>query len=131
VSSREDSLHLVRDAMRTWLEGTALPRVDAEDVLLAAWEVSANAIEHAANPLEDNVRVRASLEDSRIRIVVQDTGRFVPRASRPNRGLGLRLAQNLTAVVDVTTSGTGTTVVLEKPLPEDDDLLRGSRRGAG
>jgi GAF domain-containing protein/anti-sigma regulatory factor (Ser/Thr protein kinase) len=131
VSSREDSLHLVRDAIRTWLEGTELPRSDAEDLLLAAWEVCANAIEHAANPLEDNVRVLASLDDSRIRLVVQDTGRFVPVATRPNRGLGLRLAQHLAAVVDVTTSGAGTTVVIEKSLPENDDPLREARREAG
>jgi anti-sigma regulatory factor (Ser/Thr protein kinase) len=127
VSGSEDSLHLVRDAIRTWLEGTELPRSDAEDVLLAAWEVCANAIEHAADPLEDTVRVRASVTDSRIKVVVEDTGRFRPVATRPDRGLGLRLAEHLTSAVDITLTESGTTVALEKRFPESDDLSREAR----
>ena len=60
VASRERSLQLVRDAIRTWLEGTELSRADSEALLLAVWEVCANAIEHAAEPLEEVVRIRAS-----------------------------------------------------------------------
>jgi GAF domain-containing protein/anti-sigma regulatory factor (Ser/Thr protein kinase) len=127
VRSGEDSLHLVRDALRTWLEGTELPRADAEDVLLAAWEVCANAIEHAANPLEETVRVRASVDDSRVRVLVDDSGRFVPVASRPDRGLGLRLAEQLASAVDITMTEAGTTVALEKRLPESDEFLREAR----
>jgi len=131
VPSGEDSLQLVRDAVRTWLEGTELPRTDAEDLLLAAWEVCANAVEHADDPLEETIRVRASVDDSRIRLVVEDSGRFVPVTHRPGRGLGLRLAERLASAVDITTTAEGTTVALEKKLPEGEDLLRGARRGAG
>ena len=126
VRSDEDSLHLVRDAMRTWLEGTELGRAEAEDLLLAAWEICANAIEHAANPFEDTVRLRASLDDSRIRIVVDDSGRFVRVEARPDRGLGLRLAEHLSSAMDITMTEEGTTVALEKRLPEGDGL-RGAR----
>ena len=121
VASRERSLHLVRDAIRTWLEGTALPRSDAEDFLLAAWEVCANAIEHAADPLDDVVRIRADVTDSRVRIVVDDTGRFVPISTRPHRGLGLQLTQTLASELDITTSERGTKVALEKNLPLEGD----------
>jgi len=131
VASRESSLHLVRDAIRTWLEGTVLPRAEAEEVLLAAWEVCANAIEHAEDPLEDVVRIRASVDDSRVRIVIDDTGRFVPVEPRPNRGLGLRLTEELASDLEITTSERGTTVALEKVLPEGDDASRRSRREAG
>ena len=116
VASRERSLHLVRDAIRTWLEGTELPRGDAEELLLAVWEVCANAIEHAEDPFEDAVRIRADVDDSRVRIVVDDTGQFVPVTERPNRGLGLRLTEELTSDVEITTSARGTKVVLEKDL---------------
>ena len=102
VRSDEDSLHLIRDAIRTWLEGTELGRADAEDLLLAAWETCANAIEHAENPLEDTVRLRATLDDSRIRIVVEDSGRFVQVRPRPDRGLGLQLAEHLSSAMDIT-----------------------------
>ncbi|HVH42720.1 MAG TPA: ATP-binding protein, partial [Labilithrix sp.] len=115
------SLHLVRDAIRTWLEGTALPRSDAEDLLLAAWEVCANAIEHAADPFDDVVRIRADVTDARVRIVVDDTGRFVPISTRPHRGLGLQLTEKLTSELDITTSERGTRVALEKNLPLEGD----------
>ena len=121
VASRERSLHLVRDAIRTWLEGTTLSRSDAEDLLLAAWEVCANAIEHAADPLGDVVRIRADVTDSRVRIVVDDTGRFVPIASRPHRGLGLQLTEQLASELDITTSERGTRVALEKALSLEGD----------
>ena len=117
VASRERSLQLVRDAIRTWLEGTELARPDAEELLLAAWEVCANAIEHAEDPLEEVVRIRATVDESRVRIVVDDTGRFVPIADRPNRGLGLLLTEELSSELEITTSERGTRVALEKALP--------------
>jgi GAF domain-containing protein/anti-sigma regulatory factor (Ser/Thr protein kinase) len=123
VPSREDSLQLVRDALRTWLEGTQLSRADAEDLLLAAWEASANAIEHAASPLEDLVHVRATVDDARARILISDTGRFVPIAPRPHRGLGLRLAERLASSFQITTAGAGTTVSVEKEIPEAADSV--------
>jgi GAF domain-containing protein/anti-sigma regulatory factor (Ser/Thr protein kinase) len=129
VRSDEGSLHLIRDAIRTWLEGTELERVDAEDVLLAAWETCANAIEHAENPFDDTVRIRATLDGSSIRIVVEDSGRFVQTGARPDRGLGLRLAERLSSAMDITMTQDGTTVALEKQLPEGDDLLKGARSG--
>ena len=94
--------------------------MDAEDLLLAAWEACANAIEHAANPFEDTVRLRATLDDSSIRIVVEDSGRFVQVRARPDRGLGLRLAEHLSSAMDITMTEDGTTVALEKLLPEGD-----------
>ena len=117
VASRERSLQLVRDAIRTWLEGTELSRADSEALLLAVWEVCANAIEHAAEPLEEVVRIRASVDESRVRIIVEDTGRFVPVAARPNRGLGLLLTEKLSSELEITTSERGTRVALEKALP--------------
>jgi anti-sigma regulatory factor (Ser/Thr protein kinase) len=127
VRSGDDALHLVRDAVRTWLEGTELVRTEAEEVLLAVWEVCANAMEHASSPLEDTVRVRATTDDSRIKVVVDDTGRFVPVATRPDRGLGLSLAERLASSVDVTLTEAGTTVALEKRIPEGDGAPRAAR----
>ena len=117
VASRERSLQLVRDAIRTWLEGTELARPDAEELLLAAWEVCANAIEHAEDLLEEVVRIRAAVDESRVQIVVDDTGRFVPIAERPNRGLGLLLTEKLSSELEITTSDRGTRVALERALP--------------
>lgn len=130
VASREDSLHLVRDAVRTWLEGTELDRSDAEDLLLAVWEICANAIEHAVEPTRDTVRVRASLDANRVRMVVDDTGQFVPSAPRLDRGLGLRLAEHLASTLKIHAGERGTSVALEKVIPEGDEALRTARPAA-
>ncbi|HUG65078.1 MAG TPA: SpoIIE family protein phosphatase [Gaiellaceae bacterium] len=116
VSSSSDSMPLVRDAMRTWLAGTPLDRADAEGVVLATWEAFANAVEHAANPTEAVVRVRAELDDARIRVVVEDTGGWVPPSDREDRGFGLRLIERLVSSVDIARSEAGTTITLEKAL---------------
>jgi serine phosphatase RsbU (regulator of sigma subunit)/anti-sigma regulatory factor (Ser/Thr protein kinase) len=130
VASREDSLHLVRDAVRTWLEGTDFDRSDAEDLLLAVWEICANAIEHADEPTRDTVRVRASLDANRVRIVVDDTGQFVPSAARLDRGLGLRLAEHMASTFEIDAGERGTSVALEKVIPEGEEPLRTARRAA-
>ena len=110
------SMELVRDAMRAWLRGAPAQRADAEDVVLATWEACANAIEHAVDPTGDVVRVRASLEDSRVRVVVKDSGTWAPYSIREDRGLGLRLIEALSSSFDVSQDGQGTTVTLEKQL---------------
>src|SRR5262249_17318892 len=54
LAARLTSMDVVRDAMRAWLEGVAdLDRNDSEDVVLATWEASANAIEHTVEPQAD------------------------------------------------------------------------------
>ncbi len=116
VAGRFDSMDLVRDAMRVWLEGVELDRSETEDVVLATWEACANAIEHAVEPQVDLVSVHASLDDSCIRVTVSDSGRWAPPSARENRGLGLRLIHSLMTSVDVAQSDKGTTVTLERSI---------------
>jgi len=114
-SSDVDSMLLVRDAMRVWLQGTSLDRAEAEGVVLAVWEAVANAVEHAVDPSETAVRVRAEHDDSRIRVVVDDTGRWAP-ASDGGRGFGLKLIQALVSSMEIERHEAGTTVTLEMRL---------------
>ncbi len=69
IAAEFGSMDLVRDAMRAWLRGVDLERSDVEDVVLATWEACANAIEHAIEPTERIVIVRARLEDSRLAVI--------------------------------------------------------------
>jgi serine phosphatase RsbU (regulator of sigma subunit)/anti-sigma regulatory factor (Ser/Thr protein kinase) len=117
VAGRFESMDLVRDALRAWLEGVELERSEREDVVLATWEACANAIEHAVEPQIDIVAVTARLDDGRIRVTVSDSGRWAPPSMRENRGLGLRLIESLMHSVDVDESDRGTTVTLEKTVP--------------
>jgi serine phosphatase RsbU (regulator of sigma subunit)/anti-sigma regulatory factor (Ser/Thr protein kinase) len=116
--ARVASMDLVRDAMRTWLEGIPLERSDAEDVVLATWEACVNAIEHAVDATDDIVTLRAEHENGRIRVVVQDSGRWAPPTERESRGLGLMLIGALMSSLDIAESETGTTITIEKTLTE-------------
>ena len=114
LDARFESMDVVRDAMRTWLEGVELERSESEDLVLATWEACANAIEHAVEPRESLVAVTAAVEDGRIRVTVSDTGRWAPASQRDGRGLGLRLIASLVTSLGVEENDGGTTVTLEK-----------------
>jgi serine phosphatase RsbU (regulator of sigma subunit) len=47
------SLSIVRDALRTWLEPAPVTKAEAGEIVLAAWEACANAVEHALAPTEE------------------------------------------------------------------------------
>jgi serine phosphatase RsbU (regulator of sigma subunit)/anti-sigma regulatory factor (Ser/Thr protein kinase) len=121
LAARVESMDLVRDAMRAWLDGIPLERSDAEDIVLATWEACVNAIEHAVDATDDVVTLRAEVDDARIRVVVRDSGRWAPPTEQENRGLGLRLIGSLMSSLDVAESETGTTITIEKMLAEPTD----------
>jgi serine phosphatase RsbU (regulator of sigma subunit)/anti-sigma regulatory factor (Ser/Thr protein kinase) len=116
VQSELGSLELVRDALRVWLAGAPMTRAEAHDVVLAVWEACANSIEHALDPVENYMDVRAELTGSRMRIVVEDTGQWTPPTERVDRGLGLRLIRATMSSVEVTPVESGTRVTIEKAL---------------
>ncbi len=110
------SLAFVRDALRSWLDPAPLRVEDAHDVVLAAWEACANAIEHAESPAEAFVDVFAELDDDCVRVRVKDTGQWVPPVDRSDRGLGLQLMRATTTALSVETGDGGTSVEIEKAL---------------
>jgi serine phosphatase RsbU (regulator of sigma subunit)/anti-sigma regulatory factor (Ser/Thr protein kinase) len=116
IPSDVSAMPLVRDAVRAWLTGTELERAQCEGVVLATWEACANAIEHAVDPHDAFVRVRADAADSRLRIVIEDTGSWSDSPSGADRGFGLRLIESLVTSVAVSRNGPGTTVTLEQHL---------------
>jgi serine phosphatase RsbU (regulator of sigma subunit)/anti-sigma regulatory factor (Ser/Thr protein kinase) len=116
IPSDVDSLDLVRDAVRVWLQGTPLRRADAHDVVLATWEACANSIEHALDPDDAFVDVRAELTDGVVRMSVENTGRWTPPTDRADRGLGLELIQAAMTSVDIDSDDECTRVTFEKTL---------------
>jgi serine phosphatase RsbU (regulator of sigma subunit)/anti-sigma regulatory factor (Ser/Thr protein kinase)/transcriptional regulator with GAF, ATPase, and Fis domain len=110
------ALNLIRDTLRVWLEGVPAARAESEEIVLAVWEACANAIEHAHDPASEVVKLTAAVDDSTVRVVVEDTGGWKPPTETPGRGLGLRLIRSLMSSVDVATGDDGTRVTLEKAL---------------
>jgi anti-sigma regulatory factor (Ser/Thr protein kinase)/GAF domain-containing protein len=108
----------MRDALETWLEELGADADVRHDILLAAWEACANAVEHAQGPASGTFGIRADHDADVVRLRVSDTGRWrMPGGVREERGLGLPLMRGLMDRVDVVHASAGTVVVLERGLP--------------
>jgi serine phosphatase RsbU (regulator of sigma subunit)/anti-sigma regulatory factor (Ser/Thr protein kinase) len=116
LPSQIDSLDVMREALRLWLEQAPANESDAQEIVLATWEACANAVEHARDPVEDYFSVDVTLDDHTIRVTVVDSGGWAPAIERSNRGLGLTLIHALMSAVDIDTSGKGTRITLVKEI---------------
>ena len=114
-----DSLVELRTSFGRWLERGAIPDTDRRDLVLAMWEASANAIEHAQDPTAAFVHVEATLSGDRVRVEISDTGHWREPHERPDRGLGLRLMKSLMTSLVVHPNASGTTVVMERALSRE------------
>jgi anti-sigma regulatory factor (Ser/Thr protein kinase) len=95
LAPRLDELPRVRRDLRRWLSRLEVPRGAADDIVLAAWELCANAIEHPAEPQAD-VTIVGEARPRGIRVAVRDPGMCSGEAfSRPNRGLGPRIVEGV------------------------------------
>ncbi|MGX7826402.1 SpoIIE family protein phosphatase [Actinokineospora sp. 24-640] len=100
----------VRHTLRRWLDTVRVPTQLTHDVLVAAGEACANAIEHA-NPSAP-IHLRAEALVHTLRLTVSDNGAWrTPRPeANPHRGRGITLMRTLMQHVTITPSATGTTV---------------------
>jgi anti-sigma regulatory factor (Ser/Thr protein kinase) len=113
IPDRLDALRELRAALRAWLAEVGIETDAAEDVVLAAWEVCANAIEHPIDRKGAGVTLVAEATALGVRVAVHDTGSWrEERAPRPGRGLGLRLARALMDRISVARGRPGTEVVM-------------------
>ncbi|GAA4811900.1 SpoIIE family protein phosphatase [Streptomyces ziwulingensis] len=103
----------VRQALRSWLAQCELPPHTVQNVLVAAGEACANAIEHGHRDAPgDTVRLRAEALVDDLRLTIADTGRWkTPRPElNTHRGRGVALMRALMQHVTITSGDAGTTV---------------------
>ncbi|MBP2337585.1 PAS domain S-box-containing protein [Saccharothrix coeruleofusca] len=110
----------VRRALRGWLERCGLSPDAAQNVLLAAGEACANAIEHGyrdAARAHVRLRVEAAVDD--LRLTVADNGRWkTPRPQdNPHRGRGVALMRATMRHVTITPGPVGTVVDMRMRIP--------------
>ncbi|MEV4614970.1 SpoIIE family protein phosphatase [Kitasatospora sp. NPDC049258] len=103
----------VRGALRDWLGRCELDHPVAQNVLVAAGEACANAIEHGHRDAPGRaVRLRAAATAEHLRLSVTDSGSWKPPqpGRDPGRGRGLILMRALMQQVTVEPGAAGTTV---------------------
>jgi serine phosphatase RsbU (regulator of sigma subunit)/anti-sigma regulatory factor (Ser/Thr protein kinase)/transcriptional regulator with GAF, ATPase, and Fis domain len=104
-----------RAALRSWLTQTRVGPDQAHDMLVAAGEAVANAIEHGhRDSPEGIITLRATALADRVQLTVVDTGSWkIPQpAANRHRGRGIALMRALMHDVDIHPDATGTTVHL-------------------
>jgi PAS domain S-box-containing protein len=110
-----DAGHLApsRDALRSWLTQAGVEPDQVLDVLIAAGEAVANAIEHGHRERpEGTVSLHATAVVDRLRVTVTDTGAWkAPReVADLNRGRGITLMRGLMEDLAIHSNDAGTTV---------------------
>ncbi|MGH3153495.1 MAG: SpoIIE family protein phosphatase, partial [Streptosporangiaceae bacterium] len=114
-SAESEQLASVRTRLREWLRSCDVSARTAQDVLVAAGEAIANAIEHGHRHLPgQQVRLRAVSTASQLRLTITDTGRWraTPPGDRSLRGHGIALMRALVHQVTIEPGPDGTTVDL-------------------
>ncbi|MGE2833276.1 SpoIIE family protein phosphatase [Mycobacterium sp. SMC-4] len=108
-----------RAALRGWLSRAGLAPDRATDVLVAAGEAVANAIEHGhRHTPEGTVRLRATASAERLHLTIVDTGSWKQPRTDPelNRGRGIDLMRKLMHEVTIEHDTAGTRVELSARL---------------
>ena len=109
----------MRQSLRDWLAAVGATEDDTYDVLVAATEAAANAVEHAYGPIDATFELEArALPGGEIAVVVRDSGSWRPPRGH-NRGRGTLLMQQLMDDFEVTTGEAGTEVRMSKRVAQE------------
>ncbi|GAA3117999.1 SpoIIE family protein phosphatase [Streptomyces rameus] len=106
----------VRKALRSWLAQCDLPPNTVQNILVAAGEACANAIEHGHRHAPgEAVRLRAEALVDSLRLTVADSGRWKTPQPELNahRGRGVGLMRAMMQQVTITPGPSGTTVDMQ------------------
>lgn len=110
-----DQLAPTRSALRSWLNRVRVRPNQTMDVLVAAGEAVANAIEHGhRHSPEGTISLHATALVGQLEVTIADTGTWKPPQSTPDprRGRGLTLIRELMHDVTIDHGAAGTTIHL-------------------
>jgi serine phosphatase RsbU (regulator of sigma subunit)/anti-sigma regulatory factor (Ser/Thr protein kinase) len=121
LPAEPESVSIARHRLQRWLSDTGEGRDDVLAIKLAVSEVCANAVEHAYGPESGHTfHLLAERADTGAVVVqVSDSGHWRPRRGA-QRGLGLRMIDELMDAVEIERTATGTMVRMRKQ-PSDDE----------
>jgi anti-sigma regulatory factor (Ser/Thr protein kinase) len=116
LQARASSAVLLRRRLEEWLEGQKVSEEDRFDVLLAASEAFANAVEHPLLPAAAVVDVEADIRDGELQVTIRDYGAWRDGRERQEGGLGFPIMRTVMEDVDVDSQSEGSTITLHRRL---------------
>jgi len=133
MPANQDTLPLVRQALRSLGETVDADIEALEDAELAVTEACANAVEHAYADGEGDIQVRFSPGESELEVSVADQGVGIPvdiRTSGVGGGFGLPMIDSIATSVNFA-DGAGTRITMALPLgrPEPPVAVDGALPG--
>jgi serine/threonine-protein kinase RsbW/stage II sporulation protein AB (anti-sigma F factor) len=103
----------LRRAVADVARRAGMPETDVDAVRLAASEAASNAVLHAYRDHAGDLRLRASLEDGELLVVISDEGVGVaPRTDSPGLGLGLPIMAHVSERFEIVSGPDGTEIHL-------------------
>ena len=118
VPATEDSLPLVRQALRSVGQTVDADLEALEDAELAVTEALANAVEHAYGDADGEIRILVKPEESSLIVTVSDDGVGMPdevRRRSEGRGYGLSMIEGIATTLEIK-EGEGTDVRMTFPM---------------
>lgn len=116
LQARPASAELLRRKLEEWLGQQPVSEQDRFDVLLAASEAFANALEHPQLPAAAVVDVEAGIRDGVLEITIRDYGSWRDGREREEGGLGFPIMRAVMQGVDVDSESEGSTITLRRRL---------------
>jgi anti-sigma regulatory factor (Ser/Thr protein kinase) len=117
LQARAEFAPLLRERLGLWLEEARATTTETSEILLAATEAFANAIEHPQQRTSHLVEVMGAITDHTVTISIRDYGSWETEVTRKeDGGMGLVLMEDLMDDVRVECLQAGTTVTMRRRL---------------
>ncbi len=106
------SAALAREALRSFFDGISLTEERRFEILAAAGEAIANAIEHGEHEPSNTFTVEGSIDDSFITLSVENRGHWRPFVPREERGRGVPIMRAYSQGFEISSTSDFTRVTL-------------------
>jgi anti-sigma regulatory factor (Ser/Thr protein kinase) len=116
LQARPSSAVLLRRKLEDWLTARGISKREQFDVLLAASEAFANAVEHPQLPAAGVVDVEASVDGDELELTIRDYGAWRNERERSEGGLGFPIMWTVMQDVEVDSQCEGSRITLRRRL---------------
>jgi anti-sigma regulatory factor (Ser/Thr protein kinase) len=116
LQARASSAPLLRRRLEKWLDQQQVSGRERFEVLLAASEAFANAVEHPLLPGAAVVDTEATLHGDELVVAIRDYGTWRDERDRAEGGLGFPIMLTVMRDVEVDSQSDGSTITLRRRL---------------